>query len=108
MTAATKALQGVDSGALAAQYRQCSAWTRGVKSMEMNTKESAFNMFAPFASLMASGYSQWNIDTGNQEASFAPLKTDVFNLTTKKFNFIKLAFIRFFSDINWGNHGKSV
>ena len=76
--------------------------------MEMNTKESAFNMFAPFASLMASGYSQWNIDTGNHQASFAPLKTDVFNLTTKKFNFIKLAFIRFFTDINWVNHGKSV
>ena len=45
---ATKALQGVDSGALAAQYRQCSACAKGLKSMEMNTKESAFNMFCPF------------------------------------------------------------
>jgi hypothetical protein len=55
MTEATKALQGVDSGALAAQYRQCWAWASGVKSMEMNTKESAFNMFVPFASQMANG-----------------------------------------------------
>jgi hypothetical protein len=44
-------LQGVDSGALAAQYRQCSAWAKGLKSMEMNTKEIAFNMICPFCQL---------------------------------------------------------
>lgn len=85
MTEATKALQGVDSGALAAQYRQCSAWAKGLKSMEVDTKASAFNMICPFLLVfVTSGYSQWNIDTGNLKASFAPQSGAAHGMKKKK------------------------
>jgi hypothetical protein len=110
MTEATKALQGVDSGALAAQYRQCSAWARGLKSMEMNTKESAFNMFCPFCWFLSPAVTVNGILTlaSKKQVSRRRNPTYLIWQINKKFNLIKLAFIRFFTDNNWGNHGKSV